>query len=82
MISGIIFTAAYIIFFKFVRPDLNNASHWFMGISPEGIGSIGMLINAGVALIVHKFTGDATPEMQALVENIRYPKGAGRAIEH
>ena len=82
MISGIVFTAAYIIYFKFVRPELNNSAHWFMGISPEGIGSIGMLINAAVALIVHKLTGDATPEMQALVENIRYPKGAGRAIEH
>jgi cation/acetate symporter len=45
MISGITFTAAYIVYFKFINPAANTAAHWWLGISPEGIGAVGMLIN-------------------------------------
>ncbi len=45
MCSGLVFTSAYIVYFKFLRPDLNNSEHWLLGISPEGIGALGMLIN-------------------------------------
>ena len=45
MASGIVFTAAYIIYFKFVNKPFNNADHWFLGISAEGIGMIGMMVN-------------------------------------
>jgi cation/acetate symporter len=82
MISGIVFTMAYIIYFKFVNPDINNAEHWFLGISPEGIGSIGMCVNFLVALVVFKMTEDAPKEIQDLVESIRFPKGAGEASAH
>ena len=82
MVTGIGFTAAYIIFFKFVSPELNNPEHWFLGISPEGIGLIGMIINFVVAAVVLKFT-QATPiEIQEMVEGIRNPKGSAEAHDH
>ena len=45
MVSGLIFTLSYIVFFKFISPELNSPDHWVLGISPEGIGVVGMLIN-------------------------------------
>jgi cation/acetate symporter len=73
MLVGITFTASYIIYFKFISPDLNTAEHWFLGISPEGIGTVGMLLNFAVALIVMRFTPPPPPEIQALIEDIRTP---------
>jgi len=36
-----------------------GSDHWLCGISPEGIGTLGMLLNFAVALTVHRLTGDA-----------------------
>ena len=82
MLAGIGFTAAYIIYFKFVNPAANVAENWWFGVSPEGIGAIGMLVNFAVALLVFKMTKEAPQEIQQLVEDIRYPKGAGEATAH
>ena len=82
MIVGIVFTFSYIVFFKFISPELNTPDHWLFGISPEGIGTLGMIFNFVVAFIVHKMTGDAPKDIQDLVESIRYPKGAGEAQDH
>ena len=82
MVVGILFTFSYIVFFKFISPELNKPEYWFFGISPEGIGTLGMIINFVVATIVHKMTGDAPEDIQELVESIRYPKGAGAATDH
>ena len=82
MISGIAFTAAYIIYFKFVNPAANTPDNWWFGISPEGIGTVGMLVNFIVAFLVFKATDEAPEEIQELVESIRYPKGAGEASAH
>ena len=73
MITGIGFTAAYIIFFKFVSPELNSAEHWFLGISPEGIGTLGMLINVVVSVSVSLVTPPPPKEIQQFVEDIRVP---------
>ena len=81
MISGITITAAYIVYFKFVRPELNTAEHWWLGISPEGIGTVGMLVNFAVTLVVSRFTPPPPRDVQALVERIRIPRGAGEAHE-
>ncbi|MFT5424476.1 MAG: cation/acetate symporter [Phycisphaerales bacterium] len=81
MIVGIAFTASYIIYFKFINPD---PSAWWLGISPEGIGSIGMLINFTVALVVGSFTRPPPEHIQQLIEEIRVPRGdrtAGEAHE-
>ncbi|MBV7315526.1 sodium:solute symporter family protein [Shewanella sp. NIFS-20-20] len=82
MVSGLLFTSAYIGYFKFMNPEINNADHWFMGISPEGIGIIGMLVNFAVALVVMKMTAKIPDEIGEMVESIRFPKGAGEAQDH
>jgi len=82
MVTGIGFTAAYIIFFKFISPELNSPEHWFLGISPEGIGLVGMVVNFAVAAIVLKFTQATPVEIQEMVEGIRNPKGSAAAHDH
>jgi len=82
MVTGISFTAAYIIFFKFVSPELNSPEHWFLGISPEGIGLIGMVVNFVVATLVMKMTATTPIEIQQMVESIRNPKGSSEAHAH
>jgi cation/acetate symporter len=82
MVTGITFTAAYIIYFKFVSPELNSPENWFLGISPEGIGLIGMMINFAVAAVVMKMTKPTPIEIQEMVEGIRNPKGSSEAHAH
>ncbi len=82
MVTGLAFTFAYIVFFKFISPELNSAEHWFMGISPEGIGTVGMVINFLVAFAVRLFTAAPPNEVQDMVEDIRVPTGAGVAHTH
>ncbi len=74
MLSGIIFTAAYIIYFKFVNPDMNKAQYWLWGISPEGIGTIGMCINFIVTFVVSKITKEPPKAVQDMVASLRYPR--------
>ena len=76
MLLGLVFTFSYIVYFKFVSPELNSAEHWWLGISPEGIGFIGMLLNIGVAFGVSRFYAPPPAEVQNLVDNIRIPSGA------
>ncbi len=78
MISGIGFTLSYIIYFQFLT---ESKDYWF-GISPEGIGFLGMLINFVVAFAVRSFTSPPPQEVQDMVEEIRIPKGAGEAVDH
>lgn len=73
MIVGFTFTAAYIIFFKFIKPDLNTSEYWLWGISPEGIGTLGMVLNFIVATVVSALTPPPPEEVQVLVEEIRVP---------
>ena len=81
MISGIGFTAAYIIHFHYIDPAANTPDNWFLGISPEGIGFVGMLINFTVAIVVSRFTAPPPEEVGRLVDSIRVPRGAGPAHE-
>ena len=76
MIAGFIFTASYIVYFKTINPAMDNADNWWLGISPEGIGTLGTLVNLAVALTIAKFTPEPPPEVQAIVEDIRLPSGA------
>ena len=74
MLTGIIFTAIYILHFK---PQLGGSGlpeNYFFGISPEGIGTIGMIINFIVSLIVSRLTKPTPEKIKDLVESIRYPK--------
>ncbi len=76
MLSGLVFTISYIVYFKFVSPELNTENHWWFGISPEGIGTIGMLVNFGVAILVDRFTPAPPEHICDMVDDIRVPSGA------
>jgi len=82
MVSGILFTIGYIVYFKFISPDLNSAENWLFGISPEGIGLIGMVVNFVVAVAVQKVTKDIPAEVIEMVDSIRSPKGSSDAHAH
>ncbi len=81
MVCGIAFTAAYIVYFKWVNPEANTPDRWLFGVSPEGIGTVGMGINFAVATIVSRLTPPPSKAVQDLVEDIRIPRGAGEAHE-
>ncbi|MCH6201700.1 cation acetate symporter [Aquiflexum sp. LQ15W] len=82
MVSGLVFTIVYISYFKFISPELNNVEHWWFGISPEGIGSLGMLINFVVCFVVSKVTPAPPQHVQDMIQEIRIPRGAGGAQAH
>ena len=73
MLTGLVFTFSYIVFFKFISPELNNSDHWLLGISPEGIGVIGMILNFLVMLLITKSTKSPPESVINLVETIRRP---------
>ena len=75
MIAGIALTLGYIVYFQFFA---GHTDYWF-GISPEGIGLIGMLVNFAVANIISTLTPPPSQEIVQMVEQIRVPKGAGSA---
>jgi cation/acetate symporter len=77
MIAGIGFTMMYIIQTKYL-----GFGNWFLGISPEGIGMIGMFINLVVTVAVSKATKAPPQEVQDMVESVRFPRGAGMAVDH
>jgi cation/acetate symporter len=82
MISGLTFTASYIIYFKFINPSINSAENWWFGISPEGIGTLGMLTNFLVAWLISRVTAPPPDEIKSMVEDIRIPQGAGASYHH
>ena len=74
MVTGLTFTFSYIVYFKFINPEANSAAHWLLGISPEGIGTLGMLLNFAVSLVIMRLTPPPPQEVQDLVEQIRVPR--------
>ncbi|MGQ9370501.1 sodium:solute symporter family protein [Azospirillum sp. ST 5-10] len=85
MIIGLVFTMGYILYFKgvfFAPMAADVPANWLFGISPEGIGSVGMLINFAVAFAVSKVTAAPPRDVQEMVELIRLPSGAGAAQSH
>ena len=77
MLTGLIFTMGYIIYFKgvFIAPMAENVpANWLLGISPEGIGTVGMILNLTVALTVSQCTAPPPAPIRALVERIRLPE--------
>ena len=74
MIVGVVFTTIYIFYFK---PQLGGPGlpkDYLFGISPEGIGTIGMIINFIISLVVSRLTKPTPENIKELVESIRYPK--------
>jgi cation/acetate symporter len=81
MIAGIVLTAGYIVYYALLHPELNNADHWWFGISPQGIGTVGMAVNFAITWSVSRFTPAPPAQVQVLVDLIRVPRGAGEAHE-
>ena len=79
MVTGLVFTGIYIWYFKYGGGAKEN---YLFGISPEGIGTLGMLLNTAVALVVSSMTPPPPAHVQEIVENIRIPKGAGATSGH
>jgi cation/acetate symporter len=75
MIVGLLFTASYIVYFKFINKAAGENEWWF-GISPEGIGTFGMVINFVLAIGISLATKPPPPEVQHLVDRVRFPRKA------
>ncbi len=88
MIVGLLFMLFYILKFKFGVFDGGKSavdglkSEWWFGISPEGFGTVAMMANFVVALVVNTFTKEPPQHVQDIVENIRIPSEAGEAVAH
>jgi len=74
MVTGLTFTFLYIGWFKLWSPESNVEANWLFGISPEGIGVIGMVLNFAVAIAVAKYTKAPPKEIGWLVDKIRVPR--------
>ena len=80
MIVGILLMLFYMAKFKLGwLGDIPPASEWWFGISPEGFGSVAMVVNLIVSVAVSRFTAAPPHEVQEIVENIRIPSGVGAA---
>ncbi|WP_285655072.1 sodium:solute symporter family protein [Allomuricauda sp. NBRC 101325] len=88
MIVGLCLMLYYMLKFKFGLFDGGKDAvaglqeSWWFGISPEGFGTIAMIVNFIVAIVVNQFTPEPPEEVQEIVEHIRIPSGAGEAASH
>lgn len=84
MVVGISIMFLYMAHFKLgwftdVTPP---ASDWWLGISPEGFGTVAMLVNFMVSFAISRFYPAPPKDVQEMTEMIRYPRGAGKALDH
>lgn len=83
MVVGISLMLFYMAKFKLGwLGEIPNKSEWWFGISPEGFGTVAMIVNFIVALVINRFTPEPPENVQEIVENIRIPSGAGEAVDH
>jgi cation/acetate symporter len=82
MVVGIITMLFYMLKFKFDMFGGGTEKDWWLGISPEGFGTVAMLLNFMFSIIISRFTPGPPEEVQEIVENIRIPGGAGKANIH
>ena len=79
MIVGILFMLYYMTKFKFGWFGGGTKADWWFGISPEGFGTVAMILNFIVSIIIMKFTKEPPKSVQDIVDNIRIPVDAGEA---
>jgi cation/acetate symporter len=82
MVVGMLFMLYYMMKFKFDWFGGGTQDEWWYGISPEGFGTVAMMINFTVSLVVAYFSPKPPTEIQELVENIRIPYGSGTPQDH
>ncbi|MEM9281816.1 MAG: sodium:solute symporter family protein [Verrucomicrobiota bacterium] len=86
MIVGIVFTASYIIYFKFINPTANTPENWWFnftgngGVSPEGIGTFGMILNFIVAFAVSAVFKAPPKDVVDMIDSIRQPEAEGEEL--
>ncbi len=82
MVVGITLMLFYMLKFKLGKFGGGGPDDWWFGISPEGFGTVAMIVNLVISLTVSRFTAAPPEEVQAIVEDIRIPSGAGDAVAH
>jgi cation/acetate symporter len=88
MLAGLLSTVIYIFLYLgwFFIPGTatfaNTPDNWLFGISPLSFGAVGAVINFVVAFAVSSMTTPPPQKVQELVESVRYPRGAGKAVDH
>ena len=82
IVVGLLAMIFYIGAYKFHWFGQTTAEDWWFGISPEGFGTLAMFLNVIVSLVICHLTPAPPVKVQEMVEDIRYPKGAGAAVEH
>ena len=82
MVAGMLLMLYYMMRFKFDWFGGGTEEDWWFGISPEGFGTVAMMVNFAVSLVISFFSPKPPQDIQELVENIRIPSGAGKAYAH
>ncbi|NRB47694.1 MAG: cation acetate symporter [Saprospiraceae bacterium] len=82
MVVGISIMLFYMLKFKLGKFGGGTAEDWWFGISPEGFGTVAMMINLVISMVVSRVTAAPPQEVQDIVEDIRIPSGAGDAVAH
>jgi cation/acetate symporter len=82
MVMGMLLMLYYMMRFKFDWFGGGTEEDWWFGISPEGFGTVAMMVNFALSLIISFFSPKPPQDIQELVENIRIPSGAGKAYAH
>lgn len=82
MVVGILLMLFYMIKFKLGGFGGGAQEDWWFGISPEGFGTIAMLVNFFVSFSISRFYPAPPEDVQEMTELIRYPRGAGKATHH
>ncbi|MEM9857990.1 MAG: sodium:solute symporter family protein [Bacteroidota bacterium] len=83
MVTGLAITIFYMARYKLGWiGEPTTSEDWWFGISPEGFGTVGMIVNFAVSLVVSNVRAAPPQEVQEIVDNIRFPRGAGAAQDH
>ena len=82
MVVGIVLMLFYMMKFKLNMFGGGTKEDWWFGTSPEGFGTIAMILNVVVSLVVSRLTPAPPQDVQDMVESIRIPSGAGEAQDH
>ncbi|MBU2914182.1 sodium:solute symporter family protein [Reichenbachiella agariperforans] len=82
MVIGTLLMLFYMVKYKLQGFGGGTPEDWWFGISPEGFGSVAMVVNLVVSLVISRMSPAPPEEVQEMVESIRYPRGAGAAQDH
>ncbi|WP_373942760.1 hypothetical protein [Polaribacter sejongensis] len=82
MVIGLVLMLFYMMKFKLDMFGGGTEEDWWFGTSPEGFGTIAMVVNFVISVVVSRMTAAPPKDVQDMVESIRIPSGAGEASDH